>query len=107
MLLTRSCCEPGWPTEGTYISFNTDLSNVNGWSAPQKILDAPEAWWYPQVIGTDAGASDREAGEVTRLYISGASSWELVFSHPDEGAVPFNLRPKAASKPSSRSVVSR
>ena len=107
MLLTRSCCEPGWPTEGTYISFNPDLSDVNGWSTPQKILDAPEAWWYPQVIGLDAGASDREAGQAARLYISGTSNWELIFSATGEDVVPQNRRPQAASVPSSRTVVSR
>jgi len=97
MLLTRSCCGPGWPTEGTYISFNSDVSNPRGWSVPQKILDAPEAWWYPQVIGLELGASDREAGQVSRLYISGESRWELVFGEEEP----------AASTLSSRSAVSR
>lgn len=79
MLLTRTCCESGWPTEGTYISFNRDLGNPNGWSAPEKILDSPEASWYPQVLGTALGDTDREAGRVARLYIGGVSRWELIF----------------------------
>lgn len=97
MLLTRSCCEPGWPTEGTYISYNPDLSNPAGWTVPEKILEAPEAWWYPQVIGLEIGASDREAGQVARFYISGESRWELVFSG----------EATAGSEPSLRSVGSR
>jgi hypothetical protein len=81
MLLSRACCEPGWPVEGVYISFNPHIGNPYGWSPPKKILDRGEARWYPQVIGLEAGASDRLAGGVARLFLGGDSHWEIVF-HP-------------------------
>lgn len=81
MLLSRACCEPGWPAEGVYISFNPDLGNPHGWTPPEKILDRGEARWYPQVIGLEPGGSDRLAGAVARLFLSGDSHWEIVF-HP-------------------------
>ncbi|MBI4904884.1 MAG: hypothetical protein HY820_14705 [Acidobacteria bacterium] len=80
MLMSRSCCSIGWPTEGTYISFNSNLGNPSGWTAPRKILDAPYAGWYPQVLGLEPGSTDRSAGQVARFYTGGTSEWEIVFS---------------------------
>ncbi len=80
MLLNRSCCAPGWPSEGIYASFNPDLASVHGWTPPRKILASPESGWYPQVIGLDPGQSDKQAGKVARFYISGDSHWEIVFN---------------------------
>jgi len=78
MLLNHSCCEPGWPQEGIYLSTNPDLGNPLGWSAPAKILNA---WgWYPQVIGEDPGGTDKLAGAVSRLYIGGYSWAEMVIT---------------------------
>lgn len=84
MLLTKTCCESGWPTAGTYISVNADLGDPYGWTPPVKILDAPEAQWYPQVLGMEHGMTDREAGRNSRLYIGGESRWEIVFTRADE-----------------------
>jgi hypothetical protein len=80
MLLTRSCCEPGFPSAGTYISFNPDLGDPNGWTPPEKILGADESGWYPQVIGIEPGGTDKVAGQVARFFIKGESHWEIVFS---------------------------
>lgn len=77
MLLNRSCCSPGWPQEGVYVSFNSALANPGGWSAPVKILDG--VWWYPQVLGREAYGTDKLAGRVARLYVYGISQWEIVF----------------------------
>jgi hypothetical protein len=79
MLLNRSCCEPGFPSEGTYISFNPDLGDPNGWTPPEKILDADQSGWYPQVIGVEPEATDKVAGGNARLFIKGESYWEIVF----------------------------
>jgi len=81
MLLNRSCCETGFPSEGIYVSFNPDLGDPGGWTLPEKILGADEADWYPQVIGLEAGMTDKLAGETTRLFIKGESRWEIVFAH--------------------------
>lgn len=79
MLLNRSCCEPEWPQEGVYVSFNSALANPEGWSAPVKILDGSEAWWYPQVIGYPPNGTDKLAGRTARLYSNGVSNWEITF----------------------------
>lgn len=76
MLLNHSCCSPGWPQEGIYLSMNPDITDPLGWTAPIKIMDADA--WYPQVIGEDPGGTDKLAGAVSRLYIGGVSSYEMV-----------------------------
>jgi hypothetical protein len=77
MLLNRSCCEPGWPQEGIYLSYNNDLSNPMGWTQPALLLEGGE--WYPQLIGRSPGETDSTASEVSRFYMLGKSDWELVF----------------------------
>jgi hypothetical protein len=80
MLLNRAS-NPEWAAEGIYISFNRDLSNPNGWSAPQRLpleMDSP-ALAYPQVIGLEANGTDKIAGQVARLFLLGQSNWEIVF----------------------------
>jgi hypothetical protein len=79
MLLNRSCCSPGFPQEGIYVSFGNDLSDPASWTTPDKILD--DTGWYPQVIGFGHG-TDREAGRFARLYTYGHSRWEIVFDKP-------------------------
>jgi hypothetical protein len=80
MLLNRSCCEPGFPPEGIYVSFNPDLGDPTGWTPPAKILDRDQADWYPQVIGIEPGGTDKLAGEVARFFMKGESHWEIVFT---------------------------
>jgi hypothetical protein len=82
MLLNRSCCSPGWPQEGIYISLNPDIGDPTGWSAPVKLLDSDG--WYPQVIGEDPGGTDKVAGAVSRLYVYGHSDYELVITNLDQ-----------------------
>ena len=71
-----------WAQEGIYISFSRDLRDPTGWSQPQRILEGGE--FYPQVIGTGSGETDRLAGRVARFFLSGASRWEIVFETPDD-----------------------
>lgn len=83
MLMSKTCCEPGWPQEGIYVSFNKDIANPEGWSKPVKILDDSEIGykpgWYPQVVGSKFGETDTVAGKTARLYIHGVSRWEITF----------------------------
>lgn len=83
MLLNRSCCSPGWPQEGIYISFNEPSLDPGGWSEPVKLMDREEIGflpgYYPQVIGIHYGESDTLASQRARLYISGISDWEITF----------------------------
>lgn len=78
MLMNHSCCTPGWPQEGIYISFATDITQPGAWTVPQKVLDGGP--WYPQVMGMNEGENDKEAGERVRLFVGASSEWELVFS---------------------------
>lgn len=82
MLLNRSCCDAGWPQAGIYISFNPNVSDPEGWTAPVKMLD--DSGWYPQIIGMGEGESDSVAGQKARLYIYGHSSYEIMFLRDDE-----------------------
>jgi hypothetical protein len=86
VLLNRSCCAPGWPTEGIYVMFNTDLAHPADFTQPAKLLDQPQAphQWYPQVLGLEPDGTDRLAGRVARLYLQGISDWEIVFLRPEE-----------------------
>ena len=86
MLLNRSCCEPRFPQEGIYVSFNPDLGNPGGWTEPVKIVD--RGMWYPQVMGLEPGETDREAGRVARFYGMGVSYSEIVFLRDGEAEDP-------------------
>ena len=77
-LMNRSCCTTGFPQEGIYVTFNSDLSNPAGWSAPSKILDGGQAW-YPQILGTGAGETDKHGGQTARYYLAGTSYYDIVF----------------------------
>jgi hypothetical protein len=79
MLLNHSCCSPGWPQEGIYLSTNADISNAGGWSAPVRVLNA--YGWYPQVIGEGPGETDKLVGAVSRLYVGGWSWAELIITN--------------------------
>ncbi len=80
ILLNRASGFPGWTQEGIYASFSKDISNPHAWSAPVKILAGGA--WYPQVLGLNAGETDKSAGQVSRLDVCGTSEWELVFTEP-------------------------
>ena len=88
MLLNRSR-DKDWTQEGIYVTFNRDISNPEGWSKPDKILDASRlenSKWYPQVIGTNAASreTDKLAGRTARLFVAGRSKWEIVFLKSNE-----------------------
>jgi hypothetical protein len=103
MLLNHSCCSPGWPQEGIYLSTNADISDPNGWSAPVRVLNA--FGWYPQVIGEGPGETDKVAGAVSRLYVGGWSWAEMVIGDdatptPDPNASgDSNTTPQGVNRP--------
>jgi hypothetical protein len=89
MLLNRTK-DTSWATEGIYISFNKEISDLSGWSEPKKTFDREAAihvdpakegnGWYIQAMGVDPGGTDKLAGRVARLFLDGKSRWEIVFS---------------------------
>ncbi len=86
MLLNRAI-DKDWQQEGVYVSFNRDLTNPRGWSAPRKILESTgKDRWYPQVLGLDATKreTDKLAGRRARLFVRGTSRWEVLFLRSGE-----------------------
>jgi hypothetical protein len=86
VLMNRSCCSSGWPQEGVYLSWNVDLENPMGWTAPAKILETGD--WYPWAQGLDAGQTSSEGGKVMRLWVRNYSEWEIVFRRDGEEPEP-------------------
>jgi hypothetical protein len=88
--------------DGIYISYNTTLGDPAGWSKPVMILDRAgihgamaganlsttkmENGWYPQVIGTAKGETDKLVGRSGRFYMAGYSTREITFLRDDEQA---------------------
>lgn len=79
VVLLNRAKDADFSQEGVYISFNRDLADPAGWTAPQKVMNGGA--WYPQVLGMDRGAreTDTVAGRVARLFIGGISRWEIEF----------------------------
>ncbi len=78
MLMNRSCCEPGWPPEGIYISYASGLADPQGWSPPQQIL--ANVGWYPMALGLGVEETDKRAGREARLFVGSDSRWLLRFT---------------------------
>ena len=67
----------GFEQEGIYITLSRDLIE---WTEPQRLMDADQ--WYPQAMGLEPGGTDRNAGKLLRLYVSGVSDVVLEFDAP-------------------------
>jgi hypothetical protein len=80
VILLNRAVDPRWKQEGIYITTTPDISDPNSWAEPVRILEGGH--WYPQVVGTDTAKqeTEREAGRVARLFITGTSNYELHFS---------------------------
>ena len=86
--------------DGIFISFNHDLGNPDGWSTPRMILDRKEIQkamvgatvsptklengWYPEVIGTEKGETDKVVGRTARFFLAGVSRKTITFMRPGE-----------------------
>ena len=73
---------------GVFVSFNGDLADPMGWSAPQRIVDGGS--WYPQAIGLGPDDGDTLAGAEARFFMSGFSAWSIRF-HRGGGTPPQPL----------------
>jgi hypothetical protein len=86
VLLNRACCKSGWPQEGIYIMYGSDLSDPTTWTYPEKIMAPSQIGFapgfYPQVFGMGEGETDTVAGQQPRLFIKGVSNWEIHFTAP-------------------------
>lgn len=78
MLLNRAKDE-SYGQAGIYVSFATSLKDPRSWTTPQQVLNG--GGWYPQVMGLAAGSgTDKSAGAVARLFVSGRSDWIITFA---------------------------
>ncbi len=109
VMLLNHAVDRNWRQEGIYISFNKHIDNPLGWSAPQRLPIDQNVGWYPQVIGLAVAETDKTAGHIARLFISGRSFWEIVF-HPTGDvedpplAIPPRPEPKERRDPIIRGV---
>jgi len=88
--------------DGIFISFNHDVGNPDGWTKPLMILDRQEIQkamagasvsptklengWYPEVIGTQKGETDKVVGQTARFFLAGVSRKTITFLRPGEKA---------------------
>jgi hypothetical protein len=97
VILLNHASDSKMTQEGIYVTFNADLSNPTGWSEPQKVLarDRIEeamrglhndlgTGWYPEVIGTRKGETDKLCGKTGRFFMKGLSRLEIEFLKPGE-----------------------
>lgn len=78
VMLLNHAKDTNWKQEGIYVSFNRRLDDPAGWSQPVKILNGGR--WYPQVMGTEAGAgTDKVAGRWARFFMAGTSEHLIQF----------------------------
>ena len=76
MLLNRSKDE-SYGQEGIYVSYAPRLDNPALWTPPVKVLNGGR--WYPQVVGSGNGGTDKQAGASARFFMSGRSDWVINF----------------------------
>lgn len=93
VMLLNHAIDGNWTQEGIYICYNKTPENPQAWSAPERLPIFEQLGWYPQVIGTESGETDKSAGQIVRLFVSGRSFWELVFYRTDneDPDVPFQV----------------
>ncbi len=80
VILMNRALDPRWKQTAIYVSVTPDLADPHSWTEPQPLLET--TGWYPQVIGLDAARreTEREAGQLARLFIHGESNHSLRFS---------------------------
>jgi hypothetical protein len=78
MVMNHTCCGTDWPQEGIYVTYSGDLARPETWMPPQKLMDG--GGWYPMVVGTEAGGTDKLAGQTARFFMGSDSDWLIEFS---------------------------
>jgi hypothetical protein len=84
--------------EGIYITFNRDLAAPEAWPEPRKILTRDgikkamagtqgdpvivENGWYPEVVSTEKGGTDKSIGRTGRFFMAGISRLAITFVKP-------------------------
>jgi hypothetical protein len=100
VMLLNHAVDTRLTADGIYISYNALLGDPAGWSRPERLLDQAEIQktmtgsnlsttkmqngWYPQVIGTAKGETDKKSGRTGRFFMAGYSRKEITFYKPGE-----------------------
>jgi len=48
------------------------------------VADTISSGWYPQIIGTAKGETDKRCGRTCRIFMTGFSRLEVTFLKPEE-----------------------
>jgi hypothetical protein len=100
VMLLNHAIDTRLTADGIFISFNMRLDDPARWSKPRMILDRAEIQrtmtgagvsatksengWYPEVIGTEKGETDKIVGRSGRFFMAGWSRKEITFLKPGE-----------------------
>ncbi len=82
VMLLNHASDADWNPDGIYVAFSLTRDSLVSWTEPLKILD--RGAWYPQVLGSREGDSDKLAGQNARLFMGGRSVYSLRFLKPGE-----------------------
>ena len=108
VILLNHVVDGDWYQEGIYVTFNPRLDDPTQWTQPTELMDRQMLqdydllfWggYYPQVIGTARGESDKLAGRTARFFISGKSVFEITFLKPGESALESSGQVEALPRP--------
>jgi len=77
VMLVNKAKDENFGEEGSYISYNAELSDPMGWAPPVRIMKG--GTWYPQVVGLEVDGGDASAGRAARLFSGGRSDYLLYF----------------------------
>ncbi len=105
VILMNRAIAHGWVQGGIYYSFNANLENPSGWSAPAQLnMPARSLRWYPEAVGTAAGETNSYLGLIGRLFTSGTSNDYIRFFRAGEPVFTVNPASLCPATPATAAV---
>lgn len=77
VMLLNKAKDESFGQAGIYVAFNPTLEHAAGWSTPVRILEGGR--WYPQVIGSEPGGGDSQAGHTALFFLQGRADHVIQF----------------------------
>jgi len=100
VMLLNHAVDTKLTADGIYISYNPHVEEPARWSKPVMIIDRSDLQkavagtsvspsvlnngWYPQIIGTAKGETDKVVGRTGRFFMGGISRKQITFLKPGE-----------------------
>lgn len=100
VMLLNHAVDTKLTADGIFISYNSHVEDQAGWSRPVMIINRADLQkavagasvspsvlnngWYPQVIGTGKGETDKVVGRSGRFFMGGISRKQITFLKPGE-----------------------